>query len=278
VSAAPAEDVAGEDARVPFTPCHAAAALPFVRTPLVPSAVVVGSMAPDAFYYVLVRVPVQTHALWSAVTVDVVIGAVLLAFWHLVLRRPVVAATPASLRERLPVPAAVPATAGARARRGGLVLLSLAVGSLTHVLWDAFTHRGRWGVELVPWLGEVHGPLEGYRWAQYGSGVVGALILGWWLARWYRRTPPRAAAQATRGHVLSELAPGVAVLGWAAVLGAAAVVGVLSGSEPLLGAGPPDPRGAAYVAATRGGAAAAVVATVLALVVAWSWRREPARA
>lgn len=259
----------GEDAGVPFTPCHAAAVLPFVRTPLVPSALVVGSTAPDAFYYLLVRAPVETHTLWSALTVDVVIGAVLLALWQAVLRRPVVAAAPAALRDRIPAPH-VDRTASGRARRAGLVLLSLAVGSLTHVVWDAFTHRGRWGVELVPWLGEVHGPLEGYRWAQYGSGVVGAAVLAWWVVRWYRRTPRRGER---RGD---EVPARAAALGWVAVLAAAVVVGVVAGGAQLLGDAP-DPRGAAFVAATRGGAAAAAVATVLALVVAWWWRRSPSR-
>jgi hypothetical protein len=273
VDARPAATAAGEDAPVPFTPCHAAAALPFVRTPLVPSAVVVGTMAPDAFYYVLVRVPVETHSLGAAVTVDVAVGAALLAVWHLVLRRPAVAASPAPVRERLPAPAPAPASAFARVRYLGLMLLSLAVGSLTHVVWDAFTHRGRWGVGLVPWLGEVHGPLEGYRWAQYGSGVVGALLLGWWFVRWYRRTPRRPGRPGT------WVVPArTAALGWTAVLGTAVVVGVLAGGDQLVGTAPADPRGAAFVAATRGGAAAAVVATALALVAARSGRRAPVRA
>lgn len=261
----------GEDAVVPFTPCHAAAVLPLVRTPLVPSALVVGSMAPDAFYYLLVRTPVETHALWSAVTVDVAIGAVLLAVWQLLLRRPAVAASPRALRERLPVRPPAPADVPARVRRTALLLVSLAVGSLTHVVWDAFTHRGRWGVELVPWLGEVHGPLEGYRWAQYGSGVVGAAVLAWWVVRWYRRTPRCEERQGDRVPARA------AALGWVAVLATAVVAGVVAGGEQLLGSAP-DPRGAAFVAATRGGAAAAVVATLLALAVAWSWRRSPARA
>ncbi len=252
---------------MPFTPCHAAAVLPLVRTPLLPSALVVGSMAPDAFYYVLVRVPVQTHTLWAAVTVDVLVGVVLLGFWQLVLRRPVEAAAPAALRERLPVRSGAPATAAGRLRLAALVLVSLAAGSVTHVVWDAFTHRGRWGSELVPWLGQVHGPLEGYRWAQYASTVVGAVVLLVWCVRWWRSTPRRPARAPQRA-----VAPTHAALAWAVVVGTAAVVGLVAGSEQLLGAGPPDPRGAAFVAATRGGAAGAVVATALALVAAWSWR------
>src|SRR5215207_10039344 len=37
---------------MPFTPSHMAAALPFVRTPLIPSAIAIGTMAPDVPYFV----------------------------------------------------------------------------------------------------------------------------------------------------------------------------------------------------------------------------------
>ena len=197
----------------------------------------------------------------------------LLAFWHLVLRGPAVASAPAAVRERLPVPAPRPTTWAGRLRGAALVLVSLAVGSLTHVVWDAFTHRGRWGTALVPWLEQVHGPLEGYRWAQYASTVVGAAVLAWWLVRWWRSTP-RRPEPAKRPVV----APHGRRRGLGGVAGTAAAVGLVTGGEQLLGAGPPDPRGAAFVAATRGGAAGAVVATALAVLAAWSWRRREAPA
>ena len=30
--------------------------------------------------------------------------------------------------------------------------LAIVFGSITHIVWDAFTHEGEWGMELVPWL------------------------------------------------------------------------------------------------------------------------------
>jgi hypothetical protein len=65
---------------VPFTPSHVAAVLPFARTPLVPSALVIGSMGPDLFYYV--PLPIErsfTHSLTGVFTVDLVLGVVLFA-------------------------------------------------------------------------------------------------------------------------------------------------------------------------------------------------------
>ena len=46
---------------MPFTPSHAAAVLPFLRTPLPASALVVGSITPDLPFYLPVGFPWPTH-------------------------------------------------------------------------------------------------------------------------------------------------------------------------------------------------------------------------
>jgi hypothetical protein len=64
-----------------------------------------------------------------------------------------------------------------------LTLLALLLGSVTYVRWDAFTHKGQWGEHDIAWLAQSHGPLPGYRLAQYGSGVIGLSVLVAWCAR-----------------------------------------------------------------------------------------------
>lgn len=64
---------------------------------------------------------------------------------------------------------------------GADALLSL----LVFVVWH--------GLGLVPVLHDQLGPLPGYRWAQYVSSVVGALIVAGWLLRWWRGTPTAPA-------------------------------------------------------------------------------------
>lgn len=69
-------------------------------------------------------------------------------------------------------------------------MLALALGVVTHILWDAFTHEGRAGVGLLPALDEQWGTLLGYKWLQYGSGVGGMIVLAIAGALWMRgRTP-----------------------------------------------------------------------------------------
>ncbi|MFD6699792.1 MULTISPECIES: DUF4184 family protein [unclassified Microbacterium] len=181
---------------MPFTPSHAIAALPFVRTPLVPAAIAIGAMAPDLplFTRGLVVDYAVTHDLrWLPVTV--LLSLVLLLVWRLVLRPACRLLAPRFLGARLPgewdrgARAALGETFGSFARVT-LLVLALALGVVTHILWDAFTHEGRAGVGLLPVLDEQWGPLLGYKWLQYGSGVGGVIVLAIAGALWLRgRTP-----------------------------------------------------------------------------------------
>ena len=240
---------------MPFTGSHPAAVLPFLRTGLPASALVLGSMAPDVPYYLPVDPGVRTHTLASIGTVDVLIGLLAWALWHGLLAAPALATAPAAVRERVVGRVRV----GLRGRVAGvrdaaLLVLALALGSATHVLWDAFTHRGRWGAEHVGLLADTWLGRPGHAWAQDVSGVLGALLLIGWLVRWWRRTP-RLPAPA-RIHRWA----------WPSVAGAgtvAAVAGAL---------GTTDVRSAAVVGAFTGGGVAVLAAVLLAL--AWQVRPE----
>lgn len=189
---------------MPFTPSHAVVALPFLRTPLVPAAIAVGAMAPDLPLFVR-GMPLHygvTHSLaWLPLTVAVAL--LLLLIWRCILRPAVRELSPRWLAGRLPAEwdrgaaASLRETfvdAGEAARpawRGILLLLaSLALGVISHVVWDLFTHEGRWGVQVLPLLEEQWGPFPGFRWLQHGSSVLGLAILAAWAARWLSRRRP----------------------------------------------------------------------------------------
>lgn len=242
---------------MPFTPSHAAAVLPFLRTPLPPSALVVGSLTPDLPYYAPVDFPWRTHTAIALVTTDLVLGALAWALWHALLSAPAVASAPAGLRGRL---TRIPL--GLRPRLDPVRLWwtapALVVGAATHVLWDEFTHPRRWGTDHIPALGETWGLLPGYRWLQYASGLVGGAVLLVWLVRWWRRTP----AHPTRS------APGAGPA-WGLIAGAGLAVGAVAAlSAPSLGS-------AGFQGVTNGGGAALAAAVLLA--VAWHVRRRTGR-
>ncbi|KAA9110976.1 DUF4184 family protein [Microbacterium rhizomatis] len=184
---------------MPFTPSHAVVALPFVRSPLIPAAIGVGAMAPDLPLFVRGVGPDYdtTHDLrWVPLTA--VVALVLLLAWRAVLRPATRELSPRWLASRLPddwdAPAApsLRATFAQRGRaraswRGGAILaISLVVGVVSHIVWDLFTHEGRWGSEVLPALDDAWGPLTGYKWLQHGSSAIGLVILAVWGMGWLK--------------------------------------------------------------------------------------------
>jgi hypothetical protein len=88
---------------VPFTPAHAVVAIPFVRTPLVPAAIAVGAMTPDAPLFFRVGIDYWvTHDWLGAVLVDVPLGFALLLIWRVVLRPATPQLTPSWFARRWP--------------------------------------------------------------------------------------------------------------------------------------------------------------------------------
>ncbi|GAB2838745.1 DUF4184 family protein [Streptomyces deserti] len=186
---------------MPFTLSHAAAVLPAVRADgtgratLVPAVLVAGSFSPDLTYYAASVLPGAmefgdvTHSFPGVFTVDVLLAWALVGLWLLV-REPLVALLPRGRQGR---PAWLTRCGAARARvRPSLVArwyVSAALGALTHVVWDAFTHLDRWGMRLFPVLGrEVAGsPL--YWYLQYGGSAVAAVVIAVFVAYALRRAP-----------------------------------------------------------------------------------------
>jgi hypothetical protein len=236
---------------VPFTLSHPAAVLPFLRTGLPASALVAGSTVPDLPYYLPVDLGVRTHTAPALVTVDLAGGLLLWALWHGVLAAPVVAGAPAALRARLGAVRTGLPVAGLRGAAG--VVGGVLLGAGTHVLWDEFTHPGRWGTRHLAFLADDAGGRPGWSWAQETSSLVGGVVVLGWLVLWWRRAPVR---------------PVPARRPWAWVLVAA--IAVVAGAAGA--AGQPDLRSVAVLAAFTGGTAALVTTVVLAL--GWHVRRR----
>ena len=213
--------------RMPFTLSHPAAVLPFLagaraRGPLVASALIAGSMAPDLPFFAdslahgAYRHGALAHRWWAVPTVDVVLAGALVAGWHGLLREPLVALLPerwAGAAEAMTARGG----AGGGLERAGWFAVSAAVGAATHVGWDGFTHSGRYGVALLPVLDSRVAGVPLYTVLQYGSSAVALGYLARYAAREARRVAPAPAPVP---------APGARRAG-AAVLGAATVAGVV---------------------------------------------------
>ena len=207
--------------RVPFTLAHPAAVIAVARGPFVPSALVLGSMAPDLTYYVTLplldptgTLLTRTHHVSSVFWLDPLIALVLLVAFHALLKRPVVALLPAAAAER-----AWPAAEGFVWRRATAVCwiaLSLVIGAATHVGWDR--------------LGDVVGEDRSTT-VDLAGGVLGGVVLLGWVWRWWRTTPARPVPPGPglpgrlRGLVQGALVAGAALFG---------TVGAVSGVRDLM--------------------------------------------
>jgi len=179
---------------MPFTFAHSAAALPFRRLPIVPSALVIGTFAPD-FEYFLRLAPNGHFGHTLPGTFILTLPAALLVLWifHSLVKRPATMLMPDAIRNRL-------ANHIGDFRFGGvirflLILASLLLGIATHLLWDSFTHANTWFYHHWPLLRAslnlpVLGPTPCYKVFQHGSTIVGTAVVVAWLAPWYRSSEP----------------------------------------------------------------------------------------
>ncbi|MEO7349421.1 MAG: DUF4184 family protein [Terrimesophilobacter sp.] len=180
---------------MPFTLSHAVVALPFRRTVLIPSAIATGAMVPDLpLFFPIFSVREAywvTHSWWGIVTFDLVFAAFFFAAWRVLLRPAISALSPDWARSRFPYHWDRAQSAPAERRIvAGLVLgISIVIGSVSHVVWDLFTHPARAGVEWFPFLVRMWGPLAGYDWAQYVGSTVGLVILALWAGLSFRARP-----------------------------------------------------------------------------------------
>ncbi|MBK4347616.1 DUF4184 family protein [Lacisediminihabitans changchengi] len=244
---------------MPFTPSHIAAILPVVRTPLLPASLAIGSMVPDLPYFVPLPVEREfSHSLPGVPLVDLPMGIASVLLWVLVFRAPLLDFAPAWLRRRFVMPKPWQRTTRALVTGALLVLLSLTVGIATHLIWDALTHPDGWVVLHAAVLREQYGPFAGYRWAQYGSSVVGLLVVAVWAVVWVRRTPLHALP-------LSRLRRSWRVVAWVAVAGVLTVIALLIWIAGLAGGSELLDRVVVYHVATRSIAAAGVLAVLLCL-------------
>ncbi len=179
---------------MPLTPSHAAAVLPLARTRLPLSALVVGSMIPDAPLFLQLRNYATTHSVRGVFSWNLAAGLLAYLLWRVVLRRPTLRWLPRSVAVRWP-------RDGPEARSPVWVSLGVTVGAATHVLWDHFTHGYGYFVHAIPAL-QGPGPLVSvplFSLLQLLSSLVGGAVVVVWFANREPATEVDGGAHATPG-------------------------------------------------------------------------------
>lgn len=181
---------------MPFTVAHPAAVIPLHRSLprwTVPSALVIGSIAPDLAYFLPARIPrAESHSVAGLFWFCLPVGCAVYVLFHLVMKHPMLRLAPVDIARRLGSVVGPPR--GLQSRPWLPIGISLLLGAATHLGWDAFTHGGTPVLRAdrflrAPLLAIGSYPLSTYTVLQHGSTVFGVVVLGWWIRRWLQTAP-----------------------------------------------------------------------------------------
>ena len=167
-----------------------------LRRRLVFSALVIGAMAPDFHYFLGLRIDAtRSHSLAGAFYFCLPVALVTLWLFHRILKPAMISLAPEWHQARL-ARFAAPFRFGP-GKRFAVILLSLLVGTFSHLLWDSFTHNHGWVVKQFPVLRtvvwrQVAGGRPVYALLQHASSLVGMAILAIAYRRWARAASPQA--------------------------------------------------------------------------------------
>lgn len=180
---------------MPWTLAHPAAILPvrWLCKKLPMPALVIGSLTPDAGYYVnAFAFADQAHSFWGLFSHCLPVGLTLLALISL-LRQPLLFLLPSKHRIALMREYAQPLSLNYAYLFFSVIAIVL--GAATHVFWDHFTHAGS---DALP--NEMLFNLQGrniywYNLLQIASSVLGTLALIIYYIYWLKKQPRRQTWQ-----------------------------------------------------------------------------------
>jgi hypothetical protein len=186
------------------------------------SALVMGCFVPD-FPYLISLSPHMSygHTFPGMFVLDLPLALLALWLFHAFLKRPMLMFLPAGFQRRLST--SVNSFPFWPPKRLSLIILSILIGTATHLLWDAFTHPNSWFYENwtllrrnieLPAIGEM--PI--YKLLEYVNSVFGLIVVAVWICHWYRITNPSAysvaeAEDATKRRTFVAVLPALAILG-----------------------------------------------------------------
>ena len=176
---------------MPFTISHAAAVLPFLRTRLNFSALVIGAMSPD-FEYILMWKFSKTiaHSPLGLFVFCIPVGLLFFYLYHRLWKRIIIDCLPTPWRRRI-MYTMVHREHNDADDRWYYIVPAILIGAITHQVLDVFSHSYGWGANLLPLLKEPSPWLGLYYW-HFSFGLMslaGLAALYFAIRRWYVRTP-----------------------------------------------------------------------------------------
>lgn len=172
---------------MPTPIAHPAASIPFTKVGLVFSALVAGSLSPDFGCFVPLPGSFFMYTIPGLMLFDGPVGLALLGLFHLLIKWPLLSLLPSNLQRRLYQQAH--GFSFGPPKRFLLILLSVLVGSITHVILDSFTHDYGWMVEHFSVFHHLISGVPLYAVLQYLGSLLGIALLIYWLIQWLPTAP-----------------------------------------------------------------------------------------
>ena len=178
---------------MPFTLSHSAVVVPIARLRLSLSALVIGSMAPDFEYFLtLSGSDAIGHSISGIVLFCIPLGFLVLVLFYKFIKLPLISLCPNGLQKRL-----VPLSNNFHLKglkNFSLIILSLFIGSVSHLSWDSLIDPHGLAVHIFPSLRHsVHlmssnDAFQICRIIQHVSTVVGIFLIAIYLIILYKKT------------------------------------------------------------------------------------------
>lgn len=171
---------------MPFTASHPLAVLPLARWTglrLDTTCLVIGSMAPDFEYFARVKLASTIGHTWPGIALWCVPVTLVCAWlFHRIVKWPALRVAPQPIAARLAVFAERPWMASWSTAAIASAVVSAALGAMTHIVWDGFTHSDMFGPRYFPALRVAYevpglGSMVAHRILQHGCTVVGLVAL-----------------------------------------------------------------------------------------------------
>jgi len=170
---------------MPFTPCHSVVVLPFARSKyLSATGLVIGTMVPDFEYFFRMDVyGIYGHTILGIFYFDLPVAILLAFIFHLVVKKNLIDNLPGFLQSRFQEIRNSDFVGYVKKHKLDFVI-SIILGTATHIIWDGFTHRRGIFVQVLPGIYDgttidfrgMHLPLW-YALQQISTIVGGAILV-----------------------------------------------------------------------------------------------------
>lgn len=169
---------------MPFTLSHPAAIIPFKYLPkkwISATGLVIGSVVPDFEYFIRMQVKsIYSHTWLGMLWFNLPLGLILAFVYHGIVKKPFIQNLPGVLKIRFSRYTQFNWNSYFL-KNMHIVVISLLVGTATHLFWDSFTHPFGYFVRLIPALRTkvvlLNLQVPVYKIFQHASTVVGGVVV-----------------------------------------------------------------------------------------------------